>query len=183
MGNTTTSSTAAALLLLALLLALAPAPTRCQDAAVDNLAIDPAFEDGTTVLAPTTGYNSGGRRGRMVENRGFGGSGSMSGGGLGGSGSGIGAQSSFRGLRAAGQPGSGGGSAMDSRRSGFAAASRQLQQAGSAVDNIDADVGDSLAGTPNAFRVAGFGQGFGGDRFGGGGAPGGFRGRRARLLR
>ncbi len=172
-----TAAAAAALLLLLLAqaapAAAAPAPHhgRALRDAVDNLAIDSGPEEGTTVLAPTTGYTGGGGgrgRGRQIENRGFGGTGSMSGGGLGGGTGGIGRQTSFRGRLLAAAP--------------QAAAHRQLRQVNSAVDNIDADVGDSLAGTPNAFRVAGFGRGFGGTLSGGGGAPGGFRGRRAARL-
>jgi hypothetical protein len=62
---------------------------------LENIPVD-ADVMGTTVIAPTTGFNSGGRRHRMVENRGFAGVGGELGGGLGGPGNEIG----LRGLRA-----------------------------------------------------------------------------------
>jgi hypothetical protein len=152
--------------------------------------VEEAFEEdtATVVLAPTTGFNSGASRSHMPGNQGFGGAGSMLGGQGSSSGGGVGRQTSFRGLLAAPLVAQQLQAALQSPpRSGAAqragpAAGRQLRQqqlqANSAVDNIDAGVGDSLEGTSNAFRVAGFGRGLGGDRFGGGGAPGGFVGRR-----
>lgn len=62
----------------------------------DNIvAAGDSLDDATTVVAPTTGFNSGGRGGRMVENRGFGGTGGELGGGLSGPGNALG----LRGLK------------------------------------------------------------------------------------
>jgi hypothetical protein len=54
---------------------------------------------------------------------------------------------------------------------------QQQDDAGTdATDNLRVDGGAGDRGTPNPFRIAAFGGGIGGNRFGGAGVPGGFTG-------